>query len=177
MCGKSHPKPTFLRVKGLARPRMVKHKIPSFTRCSTYSDSDDKISSQRELKKMELCMYFVNYYHYVCAKYHPNRTTFSKKRLERKKIVEPQSTNFTRCTIFFAPNDRLSSQAEFRKLKLCMWLVNYYHYACAKIQQNRTIFSVKGLARRKVAQPKKHRYHEMLDLLCFQSKNLESRGM
>ena len=51
-----HSSPTFLRVKGLARRKVVKPKTTGFTRCSTYSASNDKISSEGELKKMKLCM-------------------------------------------------------------------------------------------------------------------------
>ena len=50
------PNRTTFRVKGLATKEVFKRKSTKFTRCSTYSASDEKTSSQGELKKMKLCM-------------------------------------------------------------------------------------------------------------------------
>ena len=151
---KLHPNPTFLKLKVLARQKVVKAKSTNFTKCPNFSASNDRISSQSELRKMKLCMYLINYFHYVCAKFHPNRTIFSVKGLAMRKVAEAKSTNFTRCPNFFASNDTISTQGKVRKSKPCMYLIKYFHYVCTKIHPNRTIFSVKRLAKRKVAEPK-----------------------
>ena len=127
---------------------------PNFTRCSAYSASHDKNSSQGELMKMKFCMYLVNYFYYVCAKFHPDRTTFSVKRPARRKVPGAKSTNFTRCSIYSASKDKISSKGELRKLKLCMYLVIYFYYLCGKFYQNGTTFSVWGLARKKLVNAK-----------------------
>ena len=57
-----------------------------------------------------------------------------------------------------------------------MLLVKNFYYVCANFPSIRTLFSVKALPRRKVAEPKSNDFHEMLDLFCFQSLNIESRG-
>ena len=115
-----HPSPTFLRVKGLARRKVVKPKSTGFTRCSTYSASNDKISGQKELKKLNLCMYLIDYFHYVCAKLHPNRTFLRVKGLARQKVVKPESKNFTRCSIYSASDEKISSQVELKEMKVCI---------------------------------------------------------
>ena len=38
------------------------------------------------------------------------------------------------------------------------------------------IFEGKGTTQEKSGQTKKHKFHEMLDLLCFQWQNLRSKG-
>ena len=154
VCAKNHPQPTFLRVKVLARHKVVKAKSTNFRRCSTDSASDDKNSSQGELKKMKLCMYLVNYFYYVCAKFHPNPTNFRVKGLATKEVVRRKNTKFTRCSTYSASDDNNSSQGELRKMKFCILLVNYFHYVCANFHSNPTTFRVKGLARKKVVKRK-----------------------
>ena len=151
---KLQPNRTTFRVKGLAPKEVVKRKSTKFTRCSTYSASNDKISGQKELKKLNLCMYLINYFHYVCAKLHPNPTFLRVKGLARQKLVKPKSKNFTRCSTYSASNPKILSHGERRKLTLAFSLVTYLHYVCANFHPNRTTFSVKGLPRRKVAKPK-----------------------
>ena len=121
VCAKIHPNRTTFRVKGLAQKKVVKPKRSIVTRCLTYSASNNKIWGQRELKKLKLCMYLVNYFSYVCAKFHPNWTIFSLKRLTRRKGPEPKRTNFTRCSTYTASNQKILSQGERRKLRLCMY--------------------------------------------------------
>ena len=137
---------------------MVKRKSTNFTICPNFFTPSDRLSSQGELKKMKLCLQLVNYIHYVCAKFHTNRTIFSVKRLARRKVVERKSKNFTRCPIFFAPSDRISSQSELKKLKLCMYLIKYFNNACAKIHPRPKILRVKRLARQKVVKPKSTKF-------------------
>ena len=50
-------------------------KSTNFTRCSTYSAFNHRISSQGEGMKLKVCMYLFNQLYYVCAKLHPNRST------------------------------------------------------------------------------------------------------
>ena len=51
LCAKNHTNPSFLRIKGLARPKMLKPKSPKFTRCSTYSASELKSQVRASLRK------------------------------------------------------------------------------------------------------------------------------
>ena len=93
-----------------------------------------------------------------------------------EEVVKRKSTNFTRCSTYYASDKKISSQVELQKMKVCIWLVNYFHYVCAKLRRNRTTFSERGLARKKSGQSKRHKLHEMLDLLCFQWQDLGSKG-
>ena len=110
------------------------------------------------------------------AKFHPNRTNFSVKLVARRKVTGPKSTNFTRCSTYSASNDNFWGQMEFRKLELCLYLINYFHYACAKNYPKPTILRSKRLARQKQGETKKHNFHKTLDLLWFRWQSLESRG-
>ena len=153
VCAKIHPNRTNFKVKWQAS-KEVKTKGSSFTRCSTYSASNDKISGQNELKKMNLCMYLINYFHYVGASLHPNPTFLRVKRLARQKLVEPKSKSFTRCSTYSASNPKILSHGERRKLKVYILFSHIPPLLCAKFHPNRTLFRVEGLARRKVAEPK-----------------------
>ena len=133
---------------------MVKAKSTYFTRCSTYSGSNDKNSGQSELETLKLCMYLKTYFHNVCAKNHPQPTFLRVKVLARHKVVKAKSTNFRRWSTYSASDDNNSSQGELRKMKFCILLVNYFHYVCANFHSNPTTFSVKGLARKKVVKRK-----------------------
>ena len=115
---KFHPNRTNFRVKRLAS-KEVKTKGPNLTRCSTFSASNDKMSVQKEPKKLKLCMNPINYFHFVCAKNHQNRSNFRVKRLASKKVKTKVSI-FTRCSTYSASNDKISSQGELKKMKLCM---------------------------------------------------------
>ena len=167
VCASLHPNPTFFRVKRLARQKLVKPKSKNFTRCSTYSASNPKILSHGERRKLKVYFFLIKYLQYVCAKFHPNRTNFSVKGLARRIVAEPKSTNFMRCSTYSASNISGWDSA-------CS-LVNYLHYVSAKIQTNRTTFRLKGLAS-KNSQNKRLKFHEMLDLLCFQWQDLGSKG-
>ena len=169
VCAKFHPNRTIFRVKGLPRQKVLKPKTPNYRRCATYSASNDKTSTQRELKKLKLCQYLINWFDYVCAKAQANPKLLRVKGLVREKVVKPKSTNFTRCSTYSHSDHKISSQGELKKTKLCMLLVKKFYYVCANFPSIRTTFSVKGLARRKVAEPKSNDFHEMLDLFCFQS--------
>ena len=117
----------------------------------------------------------VNYLHYVCAKIHPNRTTFRVKVLPMKKVVKPKRSNFTRYSTYSASNDKTSSQMELKKLKLCLLLINYFHYVCPKFHPNPTTSRVKGLARKKWSNEKAQSSREAR-IFWFQWQNVESRG-
>ena len=121
--------------KGTSQEKVVKPKSTNFTRCSTYSASNDKISGQKQLKKLNLCVYLINYFHYVCAKLYPNPTFLRVKGIARQKVVKPKSANFPRSSTYSASDDKSPSQRELKKLKLCMYLINYLHYVCAKFNQ------------------------------------------
>ena len=117
-----------------------------------------KISCQVEPKKMKLCMYLVNYFYYVCAKFHPNWTLFSAKRLTRKR--GEKGPNQTEQNLRDARPTLLAITKSWVKWNVgssdfnCT-LVNYLHYVCAKIHPNRTTFMVKGLARKNVVKQKR----------------------
>ena len=169
VCAKFHTNRTTFRVKRLPRKKVLEPKTQIYRRFSTYSASNHKTSAQRELKKLKLCKYLINWFDYVCRKTQANPKFLRVKGLARGKVVKPKSTNFTRCSTYSASDHKNSSQGELKKTKLCMLLVKIFYYVCANFPSIRTTFSVKGLARRKVAEPKSNDFHEMLDLFCFQS--------
>ena len=176
MWAKFHPHRTNFRVKRLVRKKVVTPKRSNSTRCSTNSASNDKNSSQCELKKMKLCMWLVNYFHYVCAKVHPNRTTFSVRRLAWKKVVKPQSTYFTGCSINSASNQNFLSQGERWKLTLYMQSSQLPPLCVCQISSKSNKSQGKKSGEEKSGQNKKIKLHEVLDDLCFQSQNLQSNG-
>ena len=58
--------------------RTKKHKLHEMLHLLcflTYSASNHRISSQGQGMKLKVCMYLVNQLYYVCAKFHPNRST------------------------------------------------------------------------------------------------------
>ena len=132
LCAKNHPRPTFSRVKGLARQKVVKPKSTNFTRCWTYLLLFKKSWVRGIVGSWDSPYFLVNYLDFVSAKIQPNRTTFRVKGLATKEVFKLKSTKFTRCSIYSASVDKISSQGVLKKMKLYMWLVNYYHYVCAK---------------------------------------------
>ena len=71
-------------------------------------------------------------------------------------------------------SQNLESREE-KKLKVCMYLVNQL-LLCVCQTSSKSI-NCQGIraSEEKSGPTKKHEFHEMLDLLCFQSQNLESR--
>ena len=62
----------------------------------------------------------VKYLHYVSAKFQLNRTAFRVKGLATKEVVKRKITKFTRCSIYSASDDKISSQGVPNKMKLYM---------------------------------------------------------
>ena len=62
----------------------------------------------------------VNYLHYVSAELQLNRTDFRVKGLATKEMVKRKITKFTRCSIYSASDDKISSQGVLNKMKLYM---------------------------------------------------------
>ena len=114
----------------------------------------DRLSGQVELKKMKLCLYLVNYFHYVSAKFHTNRTTFSVKRLARRKVAQPKRANFTRCSTYSASNKKTWVKGNVGSWDSACSLINYLHYVSAIFQPNRTTFRVKVLATKEMVKRK-----------------------
>ena len=117
VCAKVPPSRTTFSVNRLARKKVVKRKSTNFMRCPIFFASNDTISSQWELRKLKTCMHLINYFHYVCAKNHPNPTFLRVKGLARQKLVTPKSKIFTRCSTYSASNPKTLSHGESRKLK------------------------------------------------------------
>ena len=134
---------------------MFKPKSSNFTRCLTYSASNNEISSQWERMELKVCMYLVNHFYIVCDRFHQNRTTFRVRGLARKKVVKPKSTKVTRCLTSSASNLKISTQGESSKLKLVMKLVNHLYCVCAKFHRNRSTLRIKVLERGKLVRLKK----------------------
>ena len=105
VCAKIHPNRTNFKVKRQAS-KEVKTKGSSFTRCLIYSASNDKISVQKSLRS----------WNFACtqSKNHPNPTFLRLKELAEKKVVEPKSTSFTRCSTYSASNDKISGRKELK---------------------------------------------------------------
>ena len=150
MCAKIHQYQTNLRVKRLARQKLVKPKSKIFTRCSTYSASNPKSWVMGNVGSWKITYSLVTYLHYVCAKFYPNRTTFSVKGLARREVAEPKSTNFMRCSTYSASNQKTWAKGNVGSWDSVCNLVNYLLYVSAKFQTNRIIFRVKGLATNEV---------------------------
>ena len=172
VCAKFHPNRTIFMVKGLPRKKVFKPKSPNYRRCATFRASNDKTSAQRELKKLKLCKYLINWFDYVCAKAQANPKSLRVKGLVREKVVKPKSTNFTRCLTYSASDHKISSQEELRKMKLCILLVKKFYYVRANFPPNRTTSSVKVLARRKVAEPKSTLFTRCLTYTASNQKRL-----
>ena len=168
--------PTFLRVKGLAWQKVVQPRSTNFTRCSTCSAFNDKISGQMELKKLKLFMCLVNYFHYVSARIHPNPIPLRVNGLARQKMVKPKSKNFTRCSIYSASYRKILSQGELKKMKLCMQFSHLPPLCVSQVSAKSKNFHDKRGNEENSGQTKKHKSYEMLDLLCLRWQNLESRG-
>ena len=150
MCAKIHQNRTNLRVKRLARQKLVKPRSKHFTRCSTYSASNPKSWVMGNVGSWKFTYSLVTYLHYVCAKFYPNRTTFSVKGLARREVAEPKSTNFMRCSTYSASNQKTWAKGNVGSWDSACNLVNYLHYVSAKFQTNRT----KGLATNEVVKRK-----------------------
>ena len=90
-------------------------------------------------------------------------------------MIEPKSTNFTRCSNYSASNKNLESRGAYeveslhvlsQSTLLCVCQISTKSISCQGIRASEE----------KIGRTNKHKLHEMLDLLCFQSQNLESRG-
>ena len=117
---KFHPSRTTFSVKGLASRKVAELKSTNFMRRSTDSASNQKTSAKGNVGSWKFTFCLVAYLQFVCAKFHPNRTTFSVKGLARRKVAQPEGTNFTRCETYSASNYNILSQEERRKLRLYM---------------------------------------------------------
>ena len=50
----------------------------------------------------------------------PKSNDFQGKTASEKKMIKPIESNFMRCSTYSLSNDKISSQMELKKLKLCM---------------------------------------------------------
>ena len=150
VCAKFHQNWTTFSERGLARKKKWSKK-----KAQTSRDARPirlpiiKSWVKGNLGSWDFTCSLVNYLQFVCAKNHPKRTNFRVKRLASKK-VQTKGSNFTRCSTYSASNDKISIQRELKKLKLCMYPINYFHFVCVKNHQNRSHFRVKRLASKKV---------------------------
>ena len=100
---------------------------------------------------------------------------FQRKRACEEKKWSKQNTQTSRdARPFRIPIIKYWAKGNVGSWDFTGSLLNYLHYVCAKLHPNRTNFRVKRLASKK-SQNKTIKIHEMLDLLCFQWQNLESR--
>ena len=97
----------------------------------------------------------VIYLRYVCAKIHPNPTTFGVKGLARKKWSNEKAQTSRDARTFLLPMTKSWVNGNVGSWDFTCSLVNYLHYVCAKIHPTRTTFRVKVLARKKVVKPKR----------------------
>ena len=165
VCAKIHPNRRNFRVKRRASKRF-KTKGSNFTRCSTYSASNGKISVQKELKTLKLCIY--NYFHFVCAKNHPNPTFLRVKGLARKKrsTEKAQISRDTRPFLF--------PKTEYRVLEALHVVSQLLPLYVCQVSSKSNNFQGERANEEKSGQTKKHKFHELL--LCFQWQNLGSKG-
>ena len=103
----------------------------------------------------------------MSANLQPNWTTFRLKRLARKKS-QNKRIKFHEMLDLLCFQWRDLGSRELEKLKLCMYPI--------KKSSKSNIFEGKGTSQEKSGQTKKHKFHEMPDLLCFQGQNPQWRG-
>ena len=114
----------------------------------------------------------VIYLRYVCAKIHPNPTTFKVKGLARKKWWNEKAQTSRDARTFLPPMTKSWVNGNVGSWDFTCSLVNYLHYVCAKIHPNGTTFEGKKASEEKSGQTKKIKFYKMLDLLRFHCQNL-----
>ena len=171
VCAKIHPNRTNFRVKRLASKK-GETKGSNFTSWATYSASNDKISGQRKHKKLNLCMYLISYFHYVCDKLHPDPTFLRVKGLARQILVNPKSKKSRAARPSLLPIPKSWVMENVGSWNFTFSLVTYLHYVCAKFHPNRKTFSVKELARRKVAETQSKNFMRCLTYSASNQKIL-----
>ena len=89
-------------------------------------------------------------------------------------MVRPKSTNFPRCSTYSASNKNLESRGAYEVESL--HVLSQSTLLCVRQISSKSI-NCQGIraSEEKSGRTKKHKLHEMLDLFCFQSQNLESR--
>ena len=90
-------------------------------------------------------------------------------------MVQPKSTNFPRCSNYSASNKNLESRGAYEVESLHVLSQSTLLYVCQISSKSINCQGIRA-SEEKSDRTKKHKLHEMLDLLCFQSQNLESRG-
>ena len=90
-------------------------------------------------------------------------------------MVQPKSTNFPRCSNYSASNKNLESRGAYEVESLHVLNQSTLLYVCQISSKSINCQGIRA-SEEKSDRTKKHKLHEMLDLLCFQSQNLESRG-
>ena len=167
-------KPTFLRLKGLSRKKEVRPKRSNVTRCWTYSASNDKNLESRgayENETLHVVSQLPLLYVYMYAKFDPNWTLSSVKRLARRKRPEPkkQILRDARPTLFLIK--KFSVKGNVGSWDSACSLVNYLHYVNAKVQPNRTTFRVKGWQRKKWSNEKAQNWRDARPTLLPMTKS------
>ena len=90
-------------------------------------------------------------------------------------MVRPKSTNFPRCSTYSASNNNLESRGAYEDESLHVLSQSTLLCVCQISSKSINCQGIRA-SEEKSGRTKKHKLHEMLDLLCFQSQNLESRG-
>ena len=93
---KFHPNWTAFGVKELARRKVAETKAQISWDAPPTPLPIKKSWAKGNVGSWDSACSLVKYLHYVSAEFHPSRTTFSVKRLVRKKVVKAKSSNFTR---------------------------------------------------------------------------------
>ena len=118
--------PNFIQIEHLSASKGWRRKKWSNHKAQTSRDSRPvllpitKSWVEWNVENWDFTCNLVSYPQSVCAKIHPNRTTFRVKGLAQKKVVKPKRSIVTRCLTYFASNNKISGQRELKKLKLCM---------------------------------------------------------
>ena len=175
MCAEFHLNRKNSTVRGLARKNVVKATSTNFRRCSTYSASDDRSSSQVELKKMKLCMYLIKKFHNVCAKNHPNPTFLRVKGLARKKWLN-EKAQISRDARFFCFRWQNIESREAKEVEALHIVSQLLPLCVCQISTKLNKFLAKRASEEKIGPTKNHKLQEMLDLLCFRWQNFMSSG-
>ena len=101
---------------------------------------------------------------------------FQCKKASEEKSGQTKKHKFHEVPEIFCSQWQNIESKELKKLKLCKYLIKYFHNVCQK-SSKANVFDGKRASEAKSGEAKKHKIHELLNLLYFYSKNLEPREM
>ena len=74
----------------------------------------------------------------MCAAKFFQLGNFQGEKASEERIGQTESTKLTGCSTYCASKNKVSSQGQRMKLKVCMYLVHHLYYVCGNYNPNRT---------------------------------------